>query len=106
MCANDRHPLIGDNSPTSWPYADYVKFVNAIVIISNKWKWLFRVLQEPFCTCFDRCTVSLPQLPVKENASQFRIRIWSAKLISSGHNFERRLQSPSVLHRCTTMMQR
>jgi hypothetical protein len=38
VCANDRHPLIGDNSPTSWPYADYVKFVNAIAELWNKWK--------------------------------------------------------------------
>jgi hypothetical protein len=38
VCANDRHPLIGDNSPTSWPYADYARFMDAIAELWNKWK--------------------------------------------------------------------
>jgi hypothetical protein len=37
MCANDRHPLIGENSPTSWPYSDYDRFLRAVAELWNTW---------------------------------------------------------------------
>jgi hypothetical protein len=37
VCANNRHPLISENSPTSWPYADYDRFMKAIAALWNNW---------------------------------------------------------------------